>query len=331
MLASYLALVKKDLRMLVAGKFFVLTLGFLLVYVLYANLGYLALTAAPGYRVYLYDPAGAEQVYSEWVTAVDSRDALNEALAQDANGIGVDVSLGEPQVVLYGLSDASDAYRSQFALEQLGARTSSEPEVIGTNSPDERGRKEITVELLFFELSAVGLLGIASVLFKEKGMGVIRVHGVLPIPGWLFVLSKFTVFILCDLVFCTLLTLANVGPLGGFALLPGALLHTFLLSSIMTLLGLVLSLLLKDFKQFTLAFLVMAIFVATPVFMVGNTPIKLDWIIYHPFYHLFMGLKGAYFGNPVTDWAYYAVTVGAIAVLGAAATYLYHREIQREG
>lgn len=111
MLASYLALVKKDMRMLVAGKFLVLTLGFLLVHVLYANLGYLALTAAPGYRVYLYDPAGTEQVYSEWVTAVDSRDTLDEALAQDANGIGVDVSLGEPQVVLYGLSDASDAYR----------------------------------------------------------------------------------------------------------------------------------------------------------------------------------------------------------------------------
>ncbi len=87
-------------------------------------------------------------MYSEWVTAVDSRDTLDEALAQDANGIGADVPLGEPQVVLYGLSDASDAYRSQFALEQLGARTSSEPEIIGTNSQDERGRQKIAVGFL---------------------------------------------------------------------------------------------------------------------------------------------------------------------------------------
>ena len=34
-------------------------------------------------------------------------------------------------------------------------------------------RKEITCELLFFEIAAVGFLGIASVLFQEKSMGII--------------------------------------------------------------------------------------------------------------------------------------------------------------
>ncbi len=33
----------------------------------------------------------------------------------------------------------------------------------------------MSCELLFIEITAVGFLGIASVLFKEKQMGVIRV------------------------------------------------------------------------------------------------------------------------------------------------------------
>lgn len=73
------------------------------------------------------------------------------------------------------------------------------------------------------------------------------------------------------------------------------LLQTAILSLIMALVGLLCALLLKDFRQFMLAYLVIAIFAATPVFLSANTSVKFDWIGYHPFYHAYMGLKNAYY------------------------------------
>ena len=169
-------------------------------------------------------------------------------------------------------------------------------------------------QLLFFELAAVGFLGIAAVLFKEKGMGVIRVHAILPVRKDLFLLSKLAVFLLSDLAFAVLLTLLNVGLNDGAAVLPAVLLQTAILSLMMALVGLLCALLLKDFRQFTLAYLVIAIFAATPVFLSANTSIKLDWIGYHPFYHVYMGLKNAYFGTDISP-AYYAGAAGVIALL----------------
>ena len=84
-------------------------------------------------------------------------------------------------------------------------------------------RKEISCELLFIEIVAVGFLGIASVLFKEKQMGVIRVHAVLPLKKSLFILSKITVFLLSDLVFASLMTICNVGFTSAIHILPAVL------------------------------------------------------------------------------------------------------------
>ncbi len=188
----------------------------------------------------------------------------------------------------------------------------------------------LTCELLFFELAAVGFLGIAAVLFKEKGMGVIRVHAILPLQRDLFLLSKLAVFLLSDLVFAVLLTLLNMGLADGVAVLPAVLLQTAVLSLIMALVGLLCALLLKDFRQFTLAYLVIAVFAATPVFLSANTSVKLDWIHYHPFYHVYMGLKNAYFGTVIPP-AYYAGAVGMIVLLFLAVRLAFHREIGKEG
>ena len=167
-------------------------------------------------------------------------------------------------------------------------------------------------------------------LFREKGMGVIRVHAICPLQKDLFLLSKLAVFLLSDLVFAVLLTLLNTGIADGAAVLPAVLIQTAILSLMMALVGLFCALLLKDFRQFTLAYLVIAIFAATPVFLSANTSVKLDWIHYHPFYHVYMGLKNAYFGTAISP-VYYAGAVGTIVLLFLAVRLAFHREIGKEG
>ncbi len=327
---GFCALFKKDCRMLVSGKFFLMAIGFLILYTAYVNLGYIRFMQMEPYNVYLYDPAGIQTEKSPLVQIVSSMEDMDTALLSDANGVGLDSSTGEVRVVLYKGAEHVDRHRADYALSLLEPSASPAPEVLGTNTPEQKARKEITCELLFFELAAVGFLGIAAVLFKEKGMGVIRVHAILPARKDLFLLSKLAVFLLSDLAFAVLLTLLNVGLADGAAVLPAILLQTAILSLMMALVGLLCALLLKDFRQFTLAYLVIAIFAATPVFLSANTSIKFDWIGYHPFYHVYMGLKNAYFGTAISS-VYYAGTVGAILLLFLVVRLAFHREIGKEG
>ncbi len=327
---SFCALFKKDCRMLVSGKFFLMAIGFLVLYTAYVNLGYIRFMQMPPYNVYLYDPTGIQTEKSPLVQTVSSLEAMDTALLSDANGVGLDASGGEVRVVLYKGAEHVDRHRADYALSLLEPSAGPVPEVLGTNTPEQKARKEITCELLFFELAAVGFLGIAAVLFKEKGMGVIRVHAILPVRKDLFLLSKLAVFLLSDLAFAVLLTLLNVGLNDGAAVLPAVLLQTAILSLMMALVGLLCALLLKDFRQFTLAYLVIAIFAATPVFLSANTSIKFDWIGYHPFYHVYMGLKNAYFGTDISP-ACYAGAAGVIALLFLVVRLAFHREIGKEG
>ena len=327
---GFCALFKKDCRMLVSGKFFLMTIGFLVLYTAYVNLGYIRFMQMPPYNVYLYVPAGTQTEKSPLVQIVSSMEDMDTALLSDANGVGLDASAEEVQVVLYKGAEHVDRHRADYALSLLRPSVSPAPEVLGTNTPEQKARKEITCELLFFELAAVGFLGIAAVLFKEKGMGVIRVHAILPVQKDFFLLSKLAVFLLSDLAFAMLLTLLNVGLADGVAVLPAVLLQTAILSLMMALVGLLCALLLKDFRQFTLAYLVIAIFAATPVFLSANTSIKFDWIGYHPFYHVYMGLKNAYFGTDIS-LAYYVGAVGIIVLLFLVVRLAFHREIGKEG
>lgn len=327
---GFCALFKKDCRMLASGKFFLMAIGFLALYTAYVNLGYIRFMQMAPYNVYLYDPAETQNYKSALVQTVPSMEAMDTALLADANGVGLDASAGDVRVVLYPGAEHIDHHRADYALSLLESSASHTPEVLGTNTPEQKARKEITCELLFFELAAVGFLGIAAVLFKEKGMGVIRVHAILPLRKDLFLLSKLAVFLLSDLVFAVLLTLLNTGLADGAAVLPAVLLQTTILSLMMALVGLLCALLLKDFRQFTLAYLVIAIFAATPVFLSANTSVKFDWINYHPFYHVYMGLKNAYFGTAISP-VYYAGAVGTIVLLFLAVRLAFHREIGKEG
>ncbi len=308
-----------------------MSLGFLVLYTLYVNFGYVKFMNARLYNVYLYDPDKTQTTVSASVQRVSSKETLDAILLDDTNGVGIDAGTGTPRLIFYETTENADRHRADYALSLLQPSGHYSAKIIGTNTPEQKARKEITCELLFFEIAAVGFLGIAAVLFKEKNMGVIRVHAILPLRKNLFILSKLAIFLLSDLVFAILLTALNVGMRDTASILPAVLFQTTLLSLIMALTGLICALLLKDFRQFTLAYLLIAVFVATPVFLSANTAIKPDWIRFHPFYHIYMGLKNAYFGTPMNSPGCCLGCLAAIAVLFAGVQCAFRREMRKEG
>ena len=327
-------LLKKDFRMMASGKFFLVALGSLLLYTLFINFGYLNFMGVNAniYNVYLYDPAGTYTQASPLIRSAASGEELDKELARDTSGgVGIRIKGGKPSIVLYAGTEKVDRHRADYAFSLLHSGSKYTPETVGDNTPEMKQRREITCELLFIEIVAVGFLGIASALFKEKQMGVIRVHAIIPLRKSLFVFSKVFLFLLTELVFAALMTLFNVGFIEAGGVLPAILIQTGILSLIMSLTGFGCTMLLKDFKQFSLAYLVIALFTATPVFLSANTAIKMDWINYHPFYHIYMGLKNAFFGTPVTNPVYYICAACVIILLFGIVEAAFHIEMRKEG
>ena len=314
-----------------AGKFFLLAVGSLLLYTLFINFGYIKFMKAELYHVYLYDPQGTQPQASNLIYPVISLEELEQALVTDTTSIGIDAGSGAPDIILYYGSEKVDRHRADYARSLLYPDNGYTAKTVGVNTPELKQRKEITCELLFIEIVAVGFLGIASVLFKEKQMGVIRVHAVLPLKKSLFILSKIVIFLSADLIFAALMTVFNIGVADTIHILPAVLVQTAILSLVMALAGFGCTMVLNDFKQFSLAYLVIAVFAATPVFLAANTSIKMAWIGWHPFYQIYMGLKNAYFGTPVTDPVYYICSACGIAALFMVIQIAFRKEMGKEG
>lgn len=328
---NFCSLFKKDCQMMIAGKFFLVAFGSLIIYTLFINYGYVHYMNAELYNVYLYDPQGTQQEVSELISPVDSLEELNAVLSSDVNGVGIDASSGTPGIVFYYGSEKSDNHRADYALSLLHQENEYTARIVGTNTLESKQRKEMCSELLFIEIIAVGFLGIASVLFKEKQMGVIRVHAVLPFKKGLFIMAKLTVFLLSDLIFAVLMTVLNIGISDAIVILPAVLVQTAILSLIMALTGFGCTMMLKDFRQFSLAYVVIIIFASAPVFLSANTSVKMAWIDLHPFYHVYMGLKNACFGTSVTNPVYYICSVCGIAILFLIVQTAFHKEMGKEG
>lgn len=327
---GFLSLLKKDFKLMLSSKFFLLMLGSLILYSCYINFVYVGLEQDI-YPVYLYDPLSAHSIASSEMIKVDSLEEL-QVRSSDGYAVGIDISSGTPNIsmVSSGIS-STDQYRAAYALSLLSPSNHATAEVVGIDNKEMKSRREITCEFLFFELAAVGFLGLASMLFKEKQMGIIRVHGVLPISKTAFILSKLILFLLFDLIFSTLLTVINLGVSEGLAILPYILPQAGILSLIMALVGFFCAILLPDFKQFSLLYLVLAVFITTPVFLAGQTGIAWGWINYHPMYHLFMAMKNAYRGIPSANVIYYGICGLAIVLLFGLVHRTLIREMAKEG
>lgn len=323
-------LLKKDFRLMISSKFFLLALLSLFLYSCYINFVYVNLDQK-AYPIYLYDPQDQRSVTSEYVTKLDSREAL-EAACADQYSVGIDVSQDEPEIYMLSCGmETTDHYRMAWGEAVLHGTVGGRADRIGANNKEMKNRREITAEFLFFELSAVGFLGLASMLFKEKQMGVIRVHGILPVCRPIFIVSKLLLLLLFDLVFAVFLTGINLGVSEAVLALPGVLLQTGILSLIMALVGFLCAVRLPDFKQFSLFYLILAVFVTTPVFLAGQTGIAWDWMVYHPMYHLFEAMKAAYFAAPITKVPYYLACFGTIIFLFLLSYQTLNREMAKEG
>ena len=326
----FCALFKKDCQMMLAGKFFLVAFGSLIIYTLFINWGYVHYMNAELYNVYLYDPQGTQKEVSKLIYPVASLEELNAVLSSDANGVGIDASSGTPGVVLYYGSEKSDNHRADYALSLLHQENEYTAWIVGTNTLEAKQRKEMCSELLFIEIIAVGFLGIASVLLKEKQRGVIRIHAVLPCKKGLFIMAKLTVFLLSDLIFAVLMVVLNIGFPDAAVILPAVLVQTAILSLIMALTGFGCTMMLKDFRQFSLAYVIIVIFASAPIFLSANTSVKMAWIDIHPFYHVYMGLKNACFGTPVANPGYYICSVCGITILFLIVRSAFHREMGKE-
>ncbi len=116
-------------------------------------------------------------------------------------------------------------------------------------------RREITCEFLYFELTAVGFLGVAALLFKEKKMGVMKLYAALPVRRPVFLISKLSACLAADLIFTIVFTVLNLGMTASLQVLPAVLVQAGILSGIMALIGFLCALWLSDFKQFSLFYL----------------------------------------------------------------------------
>lgn len=327
---GFLHLMKKDFMLILSSKFFLLALGSLILYSCYINFIYVELDQNI-YPVYVYNPQDKQLTVSEYITEVKSREALEEACA-DSYSIGIDVSSNIPEIYMLSTGiETKDNYRENWARTVINNHSYDKAEIIGSNTKELKNRREITAEFLFFELSAVGFLGLASMLFKEKQMGVIRVHGILPVSKTAFIVSKLVLLLASDLVFTSLITIVNLGFKVGIAVLPDVLVQAGILSLIMALAGFFCSIRLPDFKQFSLFYLVLAIFITTPVFLAGQTSVEWSWIYYHPMYHMFTTMKSAYFGTVTFKLSYYFFCMVAIIVLFLLAHKTLSREMAKEG
>ncbi len=327
---GFLSLLKKDFKMMLSSKFLLLALGSLILYSCYINFIYVGLDQDI-YPVYLYDPFHTQEMVSSKIITVDSTEELQSNI-EDGYAVGINALSGTPEVVMVSSNMHSvDSYRASYAFSLLSPANPVTAERIGADNKEMKNRREITCEFLFFELAAVGFLGLASMLFKEKHMGIIRVHGVLPVSKTAFILSKLILLLLSDLIFSALLTVINLGAAEGTSVLPHVCLQAGILSLLMALVGFFCAIRLPDFKQFSLLYLVLAVFITTPVFLAGQTGITWEWIKYHPMYHLFMAMKNAYWGMSSANCGYYMICGLTIISLFLLVRQVLIREMEKEG
>ena len=232
MKSSFFALMKKDFRLMVSAKFFLLAAGSLILYSCYIHFVYVNLDDEL-FPVYCYDPehmqdsgtgrddrslraAGASLPN---LIHVSTMDELQKACT-DGYSVGIDLSGEAPRIHMVSCGmDTLDNLRAAYAIFRVesddtlltvpeadsagtpltvpevdsadtrltvpGVDSEDGPPIasdinsrdaiqtrpaacIGNDGKEMKNRREITAEFLFFELAAVGFLGLAAMLFKER-------------------------------------------------------------------------------------------------------------------------------------------------------------------
>lgn len=299
--------------MVISWQFILLILGSLLLY--------------SGYINFIYSKQDIKP--NKIILSSEINSKKDEVL--DNDGIIIDNKNTPKKISLYETGNKNrDKFLSLYSIASSKNNIiESDVEEIGENSREEKLRKEMSCEVLFFEIVAVVFLSVTSLLFKEKNMGTMKVYTVVPSNNFLFILSKLVLFLLLNLIFTILIIGINIGILEIPSIFIKSFLHIGILSIIMTLISHICVFIFRDFKQFGLAYAFIIIIMTAPVFLVANTAIHWNWIEYYPLYILYMAMKDGFFNIITKSFSYYSLSIGVIISLAYITNRIMKKELSR--
>lgn len=318
-----IANLRKDLMLMKAGKFFWLVLGSIIIYSLYISLVYVNQDVHVP-TIYLYDPLNKVEKFDEKIIEVTEVSVLKEKILNNEDAIAMNYQPDIPQIII---SESGNDFRNRLNADYAFARIKAgegNHESLNIYTREEKLKREMVCEVIFFEIVFVGFIGIASLVFKEKHMGVLKVRCILPVKIHSFVFSKIILFLICDLLFCIFLIGINLGVTTIVDILPKVFLHITILSGIMALCGNICALFYKDFKQFGLSYAFIIILLTSPIYLVANTQITWGWINYYFPYQLYMKIKQGFFGEFVFSPLY-----GLVCILLLIGLYVVEMKLMK--
>lgn len=328
---QFSSLLKKDLRLVVQSKFYLIIIGSLLVYSLYINFVYVK-TDIDNYPVYVYNRTEDQLgLNADNIKHVHDDEEFYQLLESDKESIGILVdSPGIKIIISESGSKKTDNLKQLYAQDIIqNDRSEISPEIIGLENFKLKKRIEMVSVIVFFEITTISFLGIAALFFQEKKLGVLKVYGVLPASKLLFIFSKVLIFFLLEIFFVTFINWINLEFFYSWQVSLNLVLQVAILSPMMVLLGFFFSLIYKNFKQFVYAYTVIIIAMTSPVFLFVNTQFEWSGIKYFPTYHLYSNLSQAYFNNLSPQISYYLFCIFSLSLLCWVDYKLFNRELVR--
>ncbi len=310
-------LIIKDIKLLFEGKLHIVLVISIIVYTLYINLFYVN-TDIESFEVYIPNKIEVEDIEEDIIVKLtENSDAIG---LYNINGQYYSIITENTSLKNYNLKKL---YINDY-IKQMDFND-SRIDVLGSKTFKETKVLEMLSVIVFFEITTVTFLSIAALFFKEKNLGVLKVHGILPIKNKYILLSKMIVFIGFELIFVMIIGIMNLGFRQSFTSLPKISIEVILLSSIMVLLAFIFVVLFKDFKDFVFAYLILIIGMTSPVFLIVNTPFKWSGIKYFFTYYLYISIRNVYLQEYSTSMTFYVIFLITIFLLFIICLSLFNK------
>lgn len=290
-MSNFLGILKKDIKLILNKKILILFISPIILYSAYINFIYSKQDINPN-PIYLYNISSSENSKEKDIIKVYSQEEMYKGIEKENKSIGLIQKENDIHLIHYSSgSIKNDALKERIAISKLNSSFQSNVIKIGKFNRVEKLKREMTSEVFFFEIIAIIFMGATSVLFKERNMGVIKTHSVLPFSMVYFIASKLIIFYLINLAIFIFLIGTNIGFGQVYSIIKRTWILTGILSTCMILLSHISVSIFKDIKQFGLFYAFVIVIMTSPIFLVANTPLNFEWIKVYPLYTLYVQLK----------------------------------------
>jgi len=314
-LRRFLALTRKDLRLIVRSHYLTVVLGLAVLYALVIHFVVPAeLSTKP--VIVLWDRTSTQIVRTllesaaeaggatGGLIAVDSAEEYADAVRASGNRLGIKVEgtgLPERLVVTYqGHENPQARHLLEATLKHEMALLTGRPQpVIETRTlraatPGQKPAFNMSLLpiLVFSEAVMIGLLLAAALLYSEKSEGTIHAYRVSPGGVVEYLLAKSTAMGLLGVAFTALLTVLTVGVGVNWPVVLGVV---FISSVLMTLIVLVVANLFRTINQFLFTGVALNLALALPTVTYFLPSVSPAWFKVVPSYPLIFALREAYF------------------------------------